>query len=113
MMKKYLCFAFLLSLSIAINAQNLSDQLPKNAKLISQSCTHHDLFISLIDLDNNELVLVRYGYKAQMFMDSKYKLYQVFRTGIKIDPKLQGYIQGTDSPTMKEFSQNQNNNTSE
>jgi len=79
----------------------LNADMPKNAKLISQSCTQNDLLISLIDTDNNELVIIRYGLKVIKFV-SRYELVQVMRTGIKIDPTTQGYIKGSDFPAKDE-----------
>lgn len=72
--------------------------IPQNAKLISQSCTQTDLFITLIDLDTNEMVIVRYGIKKVMSWTPDYELVQVIRTGIKLNPQLQGFVQGQDSP---------------
>lgn len=102
-MKKNYLLILLAIISFSISsAQDQKDQLPENAKLISQSCTQTDLFISLIDLDNSELVIVRYSYTPKMKMVLDYKLTQVFRTGIKVDPELQGYIKGEDSPSKEQ-----------
>jgi hypothetical protein len=78
--------------------------VPKNAKLISQSCTTADLFISLIDMDNNELVIVVYGIdrEGMNLPEYNYKRVQVIRTGITIDPNIQGYIKGEDAATKKQ-----------
>lgn len=97
-MKKITVLFLLAVLSVSTSfSQTTDDKLPQNAKLISQSCTANSLFVSLIDLENNELVIVRYGIDPDLKMVPDYRLSQVFRTGIKIDPQIQNFIKGEDS----------------
>ncbi|MBN2212916.1 MAG: hypothetical protein JW723_01615 [Bacteroidales bacterium] len=113
MKKLYLCLAFVFTILRITNAQEPINQLPKNAKLISQSCDQNDLYISLLDLDNDELVILRYGYKTQGIIGSTYGLKLVIRTGIKIDPKIQDCVKGSDSPFKEEEKPTQNTDTNE
>ena len=100
MKKIYLLLILFILLLSPIQAADPATQLPQNAKLISQSGTQLDLFITLIDLDTNELVIVRYGLKRTMTFTPDYELKQVIRTGIKMNPMLQGFVQGQDSPPI-------------
>jgi hypothetical protein len=66
---------------------------PKNVKVIGQSCSQNNLFLTLIDLDNNELVILCYSAWAK-----KVQLLDVIRTGSFVNPDEQSSISGKDAP---------------
>ncbi|MBN1950268.1 MAG: hypothetical protein JW801_03640 [Bacteroidales bacterium] len=67
---------------------------PKNAILISQASYNYSIIYTMIDLENNEMVLVLYG-GYQSLASENYKLRNVIRTGIYIDPEQQKGILNT------------------
>ena len=64
-------------------------EIPKNAKVISQSSTMNNTIITLIDLDNNEIVILNIDYEGG---------YRLFRTGITCDPNKQIQVSGNSAP---------------
>lgn len=73
--------------------------------VITQSGTQSDIFQTVIDLDNNELVVIRY---------SRFRIQQVFRTGMKANPndyRGQKCI-GTDAPFEEEKDDDDDDDTS-
>jgi len=98
-MKKYLfiiIIIFILLFNILTAGKNL--KLPKNIKVISQSCTMVALYINSIDLENNELIVLEF---CTGFAEN-YKLVNIIRTGIKVDPKTQMSFQGKDAPFQQQ-----------
>ncbi len=73
-------------------------QVPKNAIVISQSCTMGLLYITLIDLDNNEIVILTYQFGNYIPGGILNKLLYVNRTGIISDLAKQKLVQAKDSP---------------
>jgi hypothetical protein len=69
--------------------------MPKNALFISQSGTESNLLQTLIDLENNEMVVLTYNYAD---------LINVTRTGIFLNPNdyKHSVIKGTDAPFEEE-----------
>ncbi|WP_321306575.1 hypothetical protein [Marinifilum fragile] len=69
--------------------------VPKNALFISQSGTEHAIMQTIIDLDNNEMVVLTYNYA---------NIANVTRTGIYLNPNdyRNMKIVGTDAPYSKE-----------
>ncbi|HBI36309.1 MAG: hypothetical protein A2355_18410 [Spirochaetes bacterium RIFOXYB1_FULL_32_8] len=72
---------------------------PKNVKLISQSCTQLALFLTVIDLDNKEIVILEYQYKVN---GRNYYLSQVIRTGMFATPDQISFFKGTDAPYLSD-----------
>ena len=66
---------------------------PKNVKVIGPSCSQDTLFLTLIDLDNNEVVILCYSAWA-----NKVQLLDVIRTGSFVNPDEQSSISGKDAP---------------
>ncbi|MBN2353544.1 MAG: hypothetical protein JXD23_13305 [Spirochaetales bacterium] len=63
--------------------------LPGNVRVVAQSCNARAMYQTVIDLENNEIVILVYN---------EMNLLNVIRTGIKADPKTQGSVPGTDAP---------------
>jgi hypothetical protein len=66
-----------------------SVNLPKKVKVVAQSCDANALYQTVIDLENNEIVILVYNSK---------NLLNVIRTGIQADPTDQPAVTGTDAP---------------
>jgi len=85
-MKKTILFAtvalvlFSLSLESRANASDPQQQAPKSAVVIKIQTGDYYQHITVIDLENNELVLLRY---------SPNKLDNIVRTGIFVNPEQQ------------------------
>lgn len=60
--------------------------LPENALIISISAGPSGIFYTMIDSDNNEMVIVYYGTDVDFPRISRFELRKVIRTGIKLDP---------------------------
>jgi hypothetical protein len=67
-----------------INPDTLN--LPKKALIISESSTTAGIIYTMIDLENNEMVIVYYGTKSLI---EYFRLQKVIRTGIILDPEKQ------------------------
>lgn len=69
--------------------------MPKNALFISQSGTESNVLQTLIDLENNEMVVLTYNHANLM---------NVTRTGIFLNPKdyKHSVVKGTDAPFEEE-----------
>ena len=80
--------------------------VPEKVLFLSQSGTQSDLFQTVVDLKNNELVVLKYSGMI---------LNRVYRTGIEVDPDdYQGrVIQGTDAPFGTPSKSNTEANTKE
>jgi len=75
--------------------KDLTTQIPKNGYILSQSCTMRSLFITMIDLDNNEMVILQYAGSGST---DPVELVNVIRTGIIVSPKKQLSFLGKDAP---------------
>lgn len=85
---------FILLISVSIftkdNDREFKDgDFPANILIIAQSSQQYGTFISAIDLDNNEYIILI------VFQGGTFKC---LRTGIKCDPQKQMIIQGKDAP---------------
>jgi hypothetical protein len=60
--------------------------LPKKALIISESSTGSGIIYTMIDLENNEMVIVYYGTNSLI---EYFRLQKVIRTGIILDPEEQ------------------------
>ena len=69
--------------------------IPKNALFISQSGTESNVLQTLIDLENNEMVVLTYNHS---------NLINVTRTGIILNPNdyKHSVVKGTDAPFEEE-----------
>jgi hypothetical protein len=68
--------------------------VPKNVKVLGQSCSQTYLFLTVIDLENNEVVILCYYAWVKNVM-----LYKVIRTGsFFVNPGEQPAISGGDAP---------------
>ena len=83
-----LCLSLISSFSFAKNKEELV--VPKNIKIISQSSDMDQTYITVIDLDNNEVVILVYSGTVG--------LNNVIRTGAFVNPKDQLSFSGKDSP---------------
>ncbi|RKE03919.1 hypothetical protein [Marinifilum flexuosum] len=74
--------------------------VPKNALFISQSGTENSLMQTVIDLENNEMVVLTYSYA---------NIENVTRTGVYLNPDdyRNMKIVGTDAPYSKEEEEKQ------
>jgi hypothetical protein len=68
--------------------------VPKNVKVLGQSCSQSILFLTVIDLENNEVVILcYYGWAKNV------QLLEVIRTGsFFVNPGEQPTISGEDAP---------------
>ena len=64
-------------------------KIPTQAKFLSQSCDMDNLYQSMVDLSNNELIILEYSFG---------RLHYVYRTGITINPDEHIVSYGTDAP---------------
>lgn len=71
-------------------------KVPEKIKIISQSCNITYLFISAIDLSNNEFIIMVYSHGGK----NSY-LENVIRTGTFVDSQEQETVPGTDMPFEK------------
>ena len=69
-------------------------EVPKNVKIISQSCAMTSFFVSVIDLSNNEVIILEYSTKAGLMG----KLINLIRTGMFVNPEKQSFLEGKDCP---------------
>lgn len=90
MKKKLLILLFTIGLITNAYAGTKDSDVPTNAVLISQSSDIGSVYITVVNLDNNELVIIIY--------DTKGKLKRVKETGIIIDMNQQRFIIGKDAP---------------
>ncbi|RXQ95858.1 hypothetical protein EO244_06000 [Ancylomarina salipaludis] len=72
-----------------------SVDMPKKVLFLSQSGTQSSLYQTVIDLENNEMVILEFASS---------RLSIVYRTGVILDPKdYRGMkVEGTDAPTKSE-----------
>lgn len=77
--------------------KDLEKGMPKNVKVIGQSCSQNNLFLTVIDLDNNDVVILSY-----MAWGNDVKLNKVIRTGLFVNPDEQPFISGRDAPFEEE-----------
>jgi uncharacterized lipoprotein YbaY len=63
--------------------------LPRQVRVVAQSCDNHAMYQTVIDLENDEIVILVYN---------EMNLLNVIRTGIKADAKGQPAVTGTDAP---------------
>ena len=108
--KLILMFAFLLS-GCGMTQHTVEAppnvNVPENVLFLAQSGTQNDLFQTVIDLKNNEMVVLRY---------SRTMLTKVYRTGITVNPDdyRKRVLKGSDAPSgnrkSKSSSKNQENN---
>jgi|GEM_PF-3850156 len=68
-------------------------EVPKKSIVVSQSCNTMCLFITVVDLDTKELVILCYANWG-----NDLRLYDVVKTGIKIDINSQKFTMGKDAP---------------
>ena len=67
--------------------------VPKNVKVLGQSCSQSFLFLTVIDLENNEVVILCYRPWKNV------QLFDVTRTGsFFVNPGEQPAISGEDAP---------------
>lgn len=86
----------LLLLQVSIAAFSSGDDTdtlnaPKNAVILSQSFEFQTIIFTVIDLDNNEMVILFYGTN-NLFHIPYFRLRKVLRTGIILDPERQKNI---------------------
>jgi hypothetical protein len=87
-------FSFLL-IQISIVAFSSDDtgkdtlNLPKKALIISQATFISGIYYTMIDLENNEMVIVCYGSDTGYSVTKYFRLRKVIRTGIMLDPDKQ------------------------
>lgn len=70
-----------------------SGELPDNVFIISQSSEMEETYITAIDLDKNELVIIRIDFDG---------MYWCYRTGMKCDPDKQMFKEGKSAPFKTE-----------
>lgn len=102
-----LVLLLLISTSISVYAKK-DLQVPTNVKLISQSCMKDALFVTVIDLSNNEVVILSY-YLKPMLTSPSLQLLDVCRTRMFVNPNEQQPVKGVDAP----FSQDEVNKKEE
>jgi hypothetical protein len=73
---------------------------PKRVKVIAQSCGPNALFMTVIDLDTNEIVILEYAIRFSK--KSEYGLNFVTRTGMFADPQTQETVKGEDAPASSQ-----------
>ena len=59
--------------------------LPRTVRVVAQSCDNHALYQTVVDLENNDIVILVYN---------EMNLINVIRTGIKVDAKAQSPVTG-------------------
>lgn len=89
--KKLILFLMLVQVSIFASAinENAGDslKLPEKALIISISSNTSGLYYTMIDLENNEMVIVYYGTDLDYTHIKRFGLRMVTRTGIILDPE--------------------------
>ena len=65
--------------------------LPQRMKIVAQSCDANVMYQTVIDLENNEVVVLIYN---------ELNLMNVIRTGIQADPDKQSRLDGRDAPAL-------------
>jgi len=87
------------------------DDLPTNVKVISQSCTKDELYLTVIDLDCNEVVIICYYASISSLVRGKLQLDSlVIRTGMFVEPDEQKYVIGQDATFEEDNDQGKNQN---
>jgi hypothetical protein len=98
MSKKFILFPAIISLLILFAACETQQttvkvsenaKLPKKIKVIAQSCDATSMYQTVIDLENNEIVILIYNEQT---------LINIIRTGINADPDKQSILKGKDAP---------------
>ncbi len=88
--KYFLVCILILFGSLALHAQNQNDAknplLPEKARIISIATNISGMYYTMIDLDNNEMVIVYYGTNVDYTSIKHFELRKVIRTGITLDP---------------------------
>ncbi|OHD06077.1 MAG: hypothetical protein A2Y34_06165 [Spirochaetes bacterium GWC1_27_15] len=85
-MKKYLVVLIILFLTMSVFAASKKD-IPKNVKIIYQVAGQNTISTTVIDLENNEIVIITYQYDGM--------LGGVIRTGWIVNPNEYQTISGT------------------
>ncbi|MFA8433698.1 MAG: hypothetical protein ACEPOZ_04195 [Marinifilaceae bacterium] len=105
---KFVVFALMALLSSCVTSQYTVQvpstvDMPKRAIFLSQSGTQSALYQTVIDLENNEMVILEYHAN---------RLSMVYRTGVTLNPDdYQSHkVVGTDAPLKEEGRLNENRN---
>lgn len=73
--------------------------------MISQSCMAEGLCLTVIDLENNEVVILFYSVLGSGILKGNLKFTNLVRTGMFVDPDEQGYVTGQNAPFAEEKNQ--------
>ena len=100
-----LCFALLfLFSSTAAMAKKEEVRVPTKVKVISQSSQAEGLYLTVIDLECNEIVILFYWRFAGLSIGRNWDK-DVIRTGMFVEPDEQAYVIGQDAPFVEEKNQ--------
>lgn len=101
-----LCFVLIFLFSTTLTAAtNQEEKVPTKVKVISQSCMSEGLCLTVIDLENNEVVIMFYSIIASGLFKGQLKYHNMVRTGMFVEPDEQGNLIGQDAPFTEETSQ--------
>ncbi|HHU51462.1 MAG TPA: hypothetical protein GXZ36_06545 [Firmicutes bacterium] len=96
-----ICLILILSTGAGAFAAR-GDKIPTRVEVIAQSCMAEGLCLTVVDLDNNEIVVLFYYRAPSGLIRGDLKLSNVIRTGMFVDPDEQGIIDGQDAPVTEE-----------
>jgi hypothetical protein len=98
-----ICSVLILALTATgVFAAKKDDKVPTRVKVIAQSCTAAGLCLTVIDLDQNEIVILFYASLPGSPFRTKLELVNIIRTGMFVDPEEQVAIIGQDAPFEEE-----------
>lgn len=98
------CLILILTTTTGVLAKT-EDQIPARVKVISQSCMADGLCLTVIDLDQNEVVILFYSRLSSGIFQGNLKMSNVIRTGMFVDPDEQEVVTGQDAPIVEEEGQ--------
>lgn len=107
-----LCLAMILLFCMTASMAAKADGIPTKVKVISQSCSAEVLYLTVIDLDCNEVVILCYYPSVSTIVKGKLQHGNVvIRTGMFVDPNEQGFVIGQDAPFEEDKDQGTNPNS--
>jgi hypothetical protein len=92
-MKKIFFIILILSFNVLLNSVEI--EAPKNVKIISQSCDISSVYVTVVDLSNNEIVILNYLSNT---IKKQLVLIAIVRTGMIVNPDKISFFNGIDCP---------------
>jgi hypothetical protein len=92
-----ICLILLCSIIYSVGQKDAEKNLPKNVKVIGITGVAYGYIMTVIDLDNNEIMLLSYYFTMK-----EMKLFSVQRTGLIVNPKDYTTIAQSSAPFPQE-----------